>query len=199
MGRVKVTVTTPDGKRMTARAAEQTLGTSMRIAPAFVATARDESAGIETTLEARYNAAKGRYVATTIVNRALSEDFDEDRLRHTVTQGILQAAVPHCIALRLDDAPDAKWVTIADLATGDGRILPRWIVDAVVKRGVRDERWDVIEVLYGTAALSGLPPVKLISLELDIPERTATDWVRKTRAAGRLVGMTSNVGRPASA
>ncbi len=66
-----------------------------------------------------------------------------------------------------------------------------------MKRGMKDERWEVIEILYGTAALADPPPVKLIALELDVPERTASDWVQKARAAGWLVGMTSNVGRPA--
>ncbi|WP_338103798.1 hypothetical protein [Microbacterium thalassium] len=159
-------------------------------------TARDDDAAVETTVEAHYSAAKGRYVPTVIVNRALGDDFDESRLRHTFTQAILQAAVPHCIALRLEDAPGAKWISIADLTTGDGRILPDWLAGSVVKRGVKDERWDVIEILYGTAALSGTPPVKLISLELDVPERTATDWIKKARAAGRMTGMTSNIGRP---
>jgi hypothetical protein len=46
----------------------------------------------------------------------------------------------------------------------------------MVKRGIKDERWEVIEVLYGGAALSDLPPVKPIASELDIPERTASDW-----------------------
>ncbi|WP_404429929.1 hypothetical protein LG299_10420 [Microbacterium lacus] len=100
----------------------------------------------------------------------------------------MQAAIPHCIAVRLEDAPDAKWVTVADLTTGEGRIVPPWLAAAVVKRGMKDERWDVIEILYGTAALSDLPPVKLISLELSVPERTASDWIKKARDAGRLVG-----------
>ncbi|MBB6390008.1 hypothetical protein HD594_000321 [Microbacterium thalassium] len=189
-------MSTLDGKKMSARAADTPLGGAMRIASAFVVTARDDDAAVETTVEAHYSAAKGRYVPTVIVNRALGDDFDESRLRHTFTQAILQAAVPHCIALRLEDAPGAKWISIADLTTGDGRILPDWLAGSVVKRGVKDERWDVIEILYGTAALSGTPPVKLISLELDVPERTATDWIKKARAAGRMTGMTSNIGRP---
>ena len=49
---------------------------------------------------------------------------------------------------------------------------------------MKDERWDVIEILYGTAALADLPPVKLIALELDVPERTASDWIQKARGAG---------------
>ena len=125
-------------------------------------------------------------------------DFNEDRLKHAAPQAILQVAIPHCIALQLDDSPDAKWTTVADLTTADGRIIPPWMAQAVVKRGMKDERWEVIEILYGTAALADLPPVKLIALELDVPERTASDWIQKARAAGWLVGMTSNVGRPAN-
>jgi len=69
---------------------------------------------------------------------------------------------------------------------------------AVVKRGVKDELWEVIEILYGTAALADLPPVKLIAAELDVPERTASDWIQKARAAGWLARLASNVGRPAN-
>lgn len=195
---MKVDVKTLDGKSMSVDAADAPLGSAVRIAPAFVATAVDEASGIETTIEAHYSAEKGRYIAMTIVNRAVGSDFDEDRLRHTPTQAIVQAAVPHCVAIRLDDEPAANWVTVADLTTGEGRIIPPWMAAAVVKRGVKDERWDVIEILYGAAALAGMPPVKLISLELDVPERTASDWIQKARVAGRMVGMTSNVGRPAS-
>lgn len=86
--------------------------------------------------------------------------------------------MPHCIALRLDDDPDAEWTAIVDLTAGDGRIIAPWLAQAVVKRGMKDERWEVIEILYGTAAL---------------------DWIHSARAAGWLAGMTSNVGRPADA
>lgn len=72
------------------------------------------------------------------------------------------------------------------------------MAQAVIKRGIKDERWEVIEILYGTAALAGLPPLKLISHELDIPECTAAYWVQGARAAGWLAGLTSNLGRPAS-
>lgn len=193
---MKVDVKTLDGKTMSTDAAASPLGSAMRIAPGFVATSVDDASGIETSVEMHYFADKGRYITTTIVNRAVRDDFDEDRLKHTPTQGIVQAAVPHCVAVRLDDDPDGNWVTIADLTTGDGRIIPPWMAAAVTKRGVKDERWDVIEMLYGAAALAGIPPVKLISLELDVPERTSSDWIQKARAAGRMVGMTSNVGRP---
>ena len=56
---------------------------------------------------------------------------------------------------------------------------------------------DVIEILYGTSALAGLPPVKAIQTELGVPHRTASDWIKKARVAGRLNGMTYIVGRQA--
>ncbi|WP_341976056.1 hypothetical protein [Microbacterium sp. LWO13-1.2] len=190
---------TLDGRKMAATDATEVVGSALRIAPGFVATAIDEAAGVETTIEAHYLEDRNRYVITTILNRAVASDFSEDRLKHAAPQSILQVAIPHCIALLLDDSPGAKWTTVSDLTTVDGRILPPWMAQAVVKRGMKDERWEVIEILYGTAALADLPPVKLISLELDVPERTASDWIQKARAAGWLVGMTSNVGRPANA
>ena len=189
---------TLDGKTMTSQDAIQPVGAALRIAPGFVATAADETTGVETTIEAHYSAERGRYVITTILNRAIAEDFSEDRLKHAAPQAILQTAIPRCVALLLDDSPDAQWTSVADLTTAEGRIIPPWMAHAVVKRGIKDERWDVIEILYGTASLADLPPVKLIALELEVPERTASDWIQKARAAGRLVGMTSNVGRPAN-
>lgn len=194
---VKVEVRTINGEMMSAHAATEPLGSALRIAPSFTATAIDETTSVETTIEAHFVAERGRYVITIILNRAVAAEFNEDRLRHTAPQAILQAAVPHCVALMLDDEPDGTWTSIADLTTADGRIIPPWMAAAVVKRGIKDERWAVIEMLYGTAALADLPPVKLIALELDVPERTASDWIQKARAAGWLAGMTSNVGRPA--
>lgn len=175
---------TLDGKDMTADAATGSVGSALRVAPGFVATAVDEATGVETMIEAHYLSARGRYVITRIVNRAISADFNKDRLKHAAPQAIVQIAIPHCVTLQLDDSPGAKWTTVADLTTTDGRILPPWMAQAVVKRGTKDERWAVIEILYGTAALADLPPVKPIALELDIPERTASDWIQKARAAG---------------
>jgi hypothetical protein len=195
---VKVDVKTPRGDAMSSEFTTESVGHALRIAPDFVATAMDEDSGVETTIEAHYVADRGRYVITTILNRAVAANFSEDRLKHAATQGILQKAIPHCISLLLDDSPDARWTTVADLTTTDGRIIPEWMREAVVKRGIKEERWAVVEILYGTAALADLPPVKLIALELDVPERTASDWIQKARGAGWLVGMTSNVGRPAS-
>lgn len=141
---------------------------------------------------------RGRYVITKLTNEAVGAEFLEDRLKYVATQAILQIAVPRCIALLLDDSPEAMPITVADLTSSEGRIIPVWMAQAVIKRGVKDERWEVIEILYGTAALAGLPPLKLIAQELEIPERTAAYWVQEARTAGWLAGLTSNLGRPSS-
>lgn len=190
---------TPEGKPMSAEQATHPIGSALRIAPGFIATAVDDASGVETTIEAHYKPTRGRYVITVITNRAVADEFNEERLKHTAPQAIVQTAIPRCIALQLDDGPESSWTTVADLTTNDRQIIPPWMAQAVVKRGMKDERWEVIEILYGTAALADLPPVKLIAAELDIPERTASDWIQKARAAGWLVGLTSNVGRPANA
>ncbi|MDR7110869.1 hypothetical protein J2X03_000725 [Microbacterium trichothecenolyticum] len=195
---MKVDVKTPAGKPMSAEHTTKPIGSALRIAPAFIATAVDEAMGVETTIEAHYKPTRGRYVITMITNRAIADEFNEDRLKHAAPQVIVQTAIPRCIALQLDDSPGAGWTTIADLTSAEGRIIPPWMAEAVVKRGMKDERWQVIEILYGTAALADLPPVKLIAAELRIPERTASDWIQKARAAGWLTGLTSNVGRPAA-
>lgn len=56
----------------------------------------------------------------------------------------------------------------------------------------------VVELLYGSAALAGLPPAKLIQQEFGIPHRTASQWIIDARRAGRLEGMNYNSGRPAN-
>lgn len=186
------------GNAMTAKDATEAVGATLRIAPGFVAIAVDESSGVETTIEAHYSAHRGRYMVTKITNEAVGVEHLEDRHKYVATQAILQIAVPRCIALLLDDSPEATPTTVADLASSEGRIIPVWMAQAVTKRGVKDERWEVIEILYGTAALAGLPPLKLITHELDISERTAAYWVQEARTSGWLAGLTSNLGRPTS-
>lgn len=193
-----VDVKTLEGARMTADSATRPVGMSLRAAPGFIARSVDESTGVETTIEAHLEGGRGRYVTRSILSRAIREEFDEMRLKHAAPQAIVQAAVPHCVAILLDDSPGATWTSVSDLTRGEGRIIPEWMASAVVKRGMKDERWEAIEILYTTAALADLPPVKLIARELSVPERTASDWIQKARAAGRLVGIASNVGRPAS-
>ncbi|MDX2377785.1 hypothetical protein M4I32_13340 [Microbacterium sp. LRZ72] len=194
---MKVDVKTPDGDNMTALAATLPVGSALRIAPQFVATATNDDTGIETAVEAKYYSEAGRYVMTAVVNRATREDFDEPAMRRVVTQAILQAAIPQCIALQMSDDADAPWITVADLTANEGRIIPEWMAEAVVKRGMKAERMDVIEILYGTAALAGFPPVKAVQVELGVPHRTAADWIYKARAAGRLEGMSYTPGRQA--
>ena len=192
---------TLDGDPMTWQAATTRVGAALRISPAFVAKYADETAGIETVLEARYSADDGRYVVTAVTNRSLRAGVEVNNLalRQIPIQAILQNAATQCIALTLDEEqdPTAKWVTASELSSTEGRIIPRWLAEDVVKRGTKDARMEVIEILYGTAALAGLPPVKAVQSELGVPHRTASDWIKKARAAGRLTGMTYIVGRQA--
>ncbi|WP_235014410.1 hypothetical protein [Microbacterium sp. SLBN-154] len=198
---MKVDVRTPDGAPMTWEDATLPVGSALRIAPAFRASAADEGVGIETTLHARYHASEGRYLVSEVNNRALHADVEVNNvaLRQVPIQGMVQAAAPHCIALTLDNEadPTATWITAAELTSTAGRIIPEWLAKDVVKRANKDARMDAIEILYGTAALAGLPPVRAVQHELGVPHRTASDWIKKARAAGRLEGMNYIVGRQA--
>ncbi|WP_249354086.1 hypothetical protein [Microbacterium sp. 2FI] len=198
---MKVDVRTPAGKKMTAAAATRPVGTALRIAPEFVASAIDDESGIETTLRASYIADEGRYLVSEVNNRATRAgvEINNIALRQVAVQQILQAATPHCITMTLDDEddPSSTWIPLSQLTTAEGKIIPPWMAEQVTRRGSSDERMDVIELLYGAAALSGQPPVKAIQLELGVPHRTASDWVKRARAAGRLEGMSYIVGRQA--
>lgn len=189
---------TLDGEPMTAAAAVQAVGSGLRIAPAFAATATEEAKSIRTRIEAKY--LQGRYFVTavSVETTDASVEVNANALRQVVVQPIVQAAAPHCMAITLDDNPDAQWVSVADLSTNHGRLIPEWLAANVVKRGSTEARLDVVEIIYGVAALCGNPPVKAIVDELGIPHRTASDWTRRARAAGRLEGMISNAGRKAN-
>lgn len=177
------------------------VGSALRIAPSFVATTVDAVAGIKTEVEAHYLREQGRYVAAAVTNRAVSADIEVNNLaiRQVPIQAIMQSAAVECIALTLDaeDDPGATWTTVSSLSSAEGRIIPRWLAEDVAKRGNKAERMEVIEILYGCAALAGLPPVKMVQMELGVPHRTASDWIRKARADGRLDGMNYIVGRQA--
>ena len=198
---VMVDVRTPEGKTMTAAAATHPVGSALRIAPGFIASATEDVSGIETTVRANYLPDKGRYFVIEVNNRSTRAgvEINNVALRQVAVQQILQAATPHCITMTLDDEddPTSKWIPLSQLTTVEGRIIPPWMAEQVTRRGSSDERMDVIELLYGAAALSGQPPVKAIQLELGVPHRTASDWVKKARAAGRLEGMSYIVGRQA--
>lgn len=152
---------------------------------------------METTIEAHYSLDEGRYIITAITNRAFRDDFDQLALRRTASVAILQQAVPECITVRLTDEDETARTTVADLTSNEGRLIPPWMAVAAVKRGGKEERMEVVEIIYGASALAGIPPVRAVQLELDIPHRTASDWVKKARSGGRLEGMTYTVGRQA--
>lgn len=200
-GEVKVDVRTLEGKRMTGDAATRPVGSALRIAPGFLASTDDAGTGIRTTIRAEYGADQGRYLITEVINSATRAGIDVNNLvlRQVPVQQIMQAATPHCISLTLEaeEDPGAKWIPLAELTTVEGKLIPPWMAEQVTRRGSSAERMDVIELLYGAAALSGQPPVKAIQQELGVPHRTASDWVKKARAAGRLEGMSYIVGRQA--
>ena len=192
---------TLDGQAMSWQYATTPVGSALRIAPAFVAKTVDEDAGVETAIEAHYLADQGRYVVSSVTNRAVRGGVEVNNiaLRQVPIQGIVQAAAVQCIALTLDDEadPTATWTTVSALSSTEGRIIPPWLTEDVVRRSNKVERMDVIEIIYGSAALAGLPPVKAVQQELGVPHRTASDWIKKARAAGRLEGMSYIVGRQA--
>ena len=198
---VKVDVKTLDGKSVTWREATQPVGSALRIAPAFVATTTDAALGVETSVTARYLADEGRYVIRGVANTAVRNDVEINypTVAKVGMQAIVQAAAPRCIFLTLDDETDAsaQWISVEQLTTSAGRIIPPLVAAEVVKRGSSDARMEVVELLYGSAALAGLPPAKLIQHELGIPHRTASQWIIDARKTGRLEGMNYNAGRPA--
>ena len=198
---VKVDVKTLDGKSVTWREATQPVGSALRIAPAFVATTTDAALGVATSVTARYLADEGRYVIRGVTNSAVRDDVEINypTVAKVGMQAIVQAAAPRCIFLTLDDETDAsaQWVSVEQLTISAGRIIPPLVAAEVVKRGSTEARMEVVELLYGSAALAGLPPAKLIQHELGSPHRTASQWIIDARRTGRLEGMNYNAGRPA--
>lgn len=190
---------TLDGSPMSAAAAVQPLGSGLRIAPGFAASTADEVTGLATRIEAKYIRSTGRYVVTAVAVESTTGavEVNANTLRQVTVQAIVQAAAQKCIALTLDDGADATWLSVSELTNRDGRLIPEWLAKDVVKRGSSEARLDVVEILYGVAALSGQAPLRMIMNELRIPHRTASDWTQKARAAGRLEGMTAAAGRKA--
>ncbi|MEO2132366.1 MAG: hypothetical protein ABGX78_14240 [Microbacterium sp.] len=199
---MKVDVKTLDGKTLTWHDATEPLGSALRIAPAFAASRSDASLGVHTRLIVRYSPSEGRYVIREVTNAAIREDVELNypTVAKIGLQAIVQAAAPRCIFLTLESEadPDASWLSVSDLTTASERILPPALAAEVVRRGSTEARMDAIELLYGSAALAGLPPAKLIQKELAVPHRTASQWIIDARNAGRLAGMNYHAGRPAS-
>lgn len=192
---------TIEGHEMTPSAATQKVGRVLRVAPAFVGTSVDADVGVQTGVVARYVPSQGRYVIKEVSHAAVRDDVEVNypTVARVGTQAIVQIAAPRCIFLTLDDERDplATWVSAAELTTKAGRILSPAVAAEVVRRGGSDARMESIELLYGVAALAGLPPARLIQEELGIPHRTASAWIIAARKAGRLSGMNYNAGRPA--
>ncbi|MFD1492702.1 MULTISPECIES: hypothetical protein [Microbacterium] len=198
---MKVDVKTLEGGKVTWRVATQPVGSALRIAPGFVATTTDDALGVQTSVTTHYEQAEGRYVIKSVTNTATRDDVELNypTVAKVGMQAIVQAAAPRCIFVTLDDEndPKAKWLSVDQLTTAAGRILPPLVAAEVVKRGGGDARMEAVELLYGSAALAGLPPAKLLQQELGIPHRTASQWIIDARKAGRLEGMNYNAGRPA--
>ena len=191
---------TLEGAPMTADATTERVGSALRIAPGFIATHVNDETQVQTTIEARYVRAQGRYVVHAAGVRTLSDavEANGDTLRQINVQRIVQAAAPQCIALTLSDEPAAEWLTVSDISSVEGRLIPRWMAEQAVKRGrSNDARMDVVEIVYGAAALSASAPIKAVARELNVPHRTAAVWVSRARDEGRLEGMSYIVGRQA--
>jgi hypothetical protein len=190
---VKIDVRTLDGQRMAWKHATLPLGSALRIAPAFRATAVAEDSSIETTIEAAYTAKAGRYRIAATAHRAVGSttEITPSVLRQVRLGEILSAAVPHCVVVDLAGKP----LTVQALTTSEGRILPAWMATESAQAGPVADTLELVQLVYGVAALAAQPPMRAVATEFGIPERTATHWITKARKAGLLDGITYAVGR----
>lgn len=184
---------TPDGQHMTWEHATLPLGSALRIAPAFRATAVAEDISVETTIEASYAAEAGRYRVEATGHRAVgaTTEITPSVLRQVRLGEVLSAAVPYCVVVDLD----GRAVTVHDLTAGEGRILPAWMAAETAKAGPTPDTLELVQLVYGVAALAAQPPMRAVATEFAIPERTATHWITKARHAGLLDGISYAVGR----
>jgi hypothetical protein len=192
---VRVDVRTLAGTKVTTRQATHPIGTGLRIVPKFRATATDQvDVPFDTTIEVHYSPDLGRYLIVESTFRARDgEEINAVTLRKARTAEVLKAAAPECITLDVLD--DGHWIRASELTTVQDRILPPVIVSEIRKRKNTEARMDAVEIIYGVAALSGLPPTQAVQNEMGIPHRTAADWISKARDAGRLEGMAYVAGR----
>jgi len=65
------------------------------------------------------------HAITAIANRAILDDVADEVLRRTFPLAMLQAAIPKCISLRLDSGDVERWVTLDELTTTGGHIIPQ--------------------------------------------------------------------------
>ena len=169
------------------------LGSALRIAPAFRATAVAENISVETTIEASYAAEAGRYRVEATAHRVVggTTEITPSVLRQVRLGELLSAAVPYCVVVDLEGTA----VTVHDLTAGDGRILPAWMAAETAKAGPTPDTLEPVQLVYGVAALAAQPPMRAVATEFGIPERTATHWITKARRAGLLDGISYAVGR----
>lgn len=192
---VIVDVRTPTGAKVTAKHATVPVGKSLRIVPAFRATAKGQpGVPYDSSIEVTYSPDMARYVITaaTFVARQ-GQEVNAVTMRQAHVVDVLRAATPACVALQLDE--DGPWLKASELSTTTDRILSAPLVQALRKSRDMEARMDAVELVYSVAALTGLPPTKAVQQELGIPHRTAQDWISKTRAAGRLEGISFIAGR----
>lgn len=185
---------TPDGKTVTAKQATLPLGSALRIVPAFTATAVADDIPIETTISASYSPNAGRYRITNTAHQAVGDaaEITPTVLRQVRLGELLSAAVPYCVAISDEGIGHG---TVRELLGAGGRLLPEWMVTATAKAGPTGETLEIVQLIYGVAALSAQAPMRAVATELGIPERTATHWITKARNAGLLDGITYAVGR----
>jgi hypothetical protein len=190
---VKIDVRTLDGQRMASKHATLPLGSALRIAPAFSATALADDISVETTIEASYAPDAGRYLVTATAHRAFGPTLEitPSVLRQVRLGEVLSSAVPYCVVVELEGKP----VTVHDLTASDGRVLPAWMSAESAKAGPTPDTLELVQLVYGVAALAAQPPMRAVATEFGIPERTATHWITKARHAGLLDGITYAVGR----
>ncbi len=169
------------------------LGSALRIAPAFTATAAADDIPVETTIEAVYSSIAGRYRIASTAHRATTEtaEITPTVLRQVRLGELLSAAVPYCVTVDFE----GKWRTVHDLLATDGHVVPKPLAALAVAAGPTADTLGLVHLIYGVAALAALPPMRAVATELGIPERTATHWIAKARNAGLLEGITYAVGR----
>ena len=184
---------TPNGQRMASKHAMLPLGSALRIAPAFAATATAKDIEVETTIEAAYSPDAGRYriVATTHRASTATAEITPTVLRQVRLGELLSAAVPYCVTVDFE----GKQRSVHDLLAADGRVVPKSLAALAVAAGPTADTLGLVHLIYGVAALAALPPMRAVASELGIPERTATHWITKARNAGLLDGITYAVGR----
>jgi len=185
-------VRTPDGQHMTWRHATLPLGAALRIAPAFTATATAEDISVATTIEAAYSSEAGRYRIVATGHRAVGTvEITTDVLRQVRLAEVLSAAVPSCVVVEFE----GKHRTVQEVLATEGRIVPKPLAAIATAAGPTEDTLGLVQLIYGVTALAARPPARAVAAELDIPDRTATHWIGKARAAGLLDGFTYAVGR----